>query len=49
MGFFPPVMEKKNLQGLMNDSIEVTDSVLDTILNFQGIDPIAFRSRGAVE
>ncbi|CAB1112773.1 unnamed protein product [Ectocarpus sp. CCAP 1310/34] len=47
MGCFPPKLEKPSLQGLMHDSIEVTDEVVGMLLNFRGFDPAAFAPRGA--
>ncbi|CAM9554992.1 unnamed protein product [Ectocarpus fasciculatus] len=47
MGCFPPKLEKPSLQGLMHDSIEVTDKAADMLLNFRGFDPAAFAPSGA--
>lgn len=47
MGCFPPKIEKPSLQGLMFDSIEVTDKVADMLLYFRGFDLAAFKPRGA--
>lgn len=49
MGCFLPVTKKNTLQGLMYDSIDVTDSVADMSLNLQGFDPIDIGPRRAVD